>query len=397
MIQPTESYIAETRTLAERILSTSLGSAVRLDTPAPLDGSDRSDVFRLRLYAGPADAPASVIVKRAAVGDGEKYDPSAAAFPAPAWRLFNDWAGLQLLGQVAGGDPLAPRLYGGDRNVGLVVMEDLGTSETIDQILLGADATAAEQALVDLAALLGRMHALTIGRQPEFDRLRDALGPREKATDYYSYGWLSTALHRAATDLGVTPAPGVDDELATLIETIRVPGPFLAYTHGDPCPGNDVRVGARLRLLDFEFGDFRHALTDGVYGRMLFPTCWCANRVPEALVRAMEAAYQAQLAQGCPAAQDDALFAQANVTGCAYWALTMYDWNPVADLLAEDRDWGLATARQRVLERSEICAQTTEHFGYLEAIGATLAAIAVALRGRLPAEVDALPYYPAFR
>jgi hypothetical protein len=392
-----EAYVAETIARTERILSSSFGSVVRLDTAPRLDGSDRSHVFRMNLLEGPADAPASVIVKRAAVGDDETYDPNAPAFPAPSWRLFNDWAGLQFLGHIAPSDPLAPRLYGGDRNAGLIVLEDLGTGETLDQVLLAGNAKVAQQGLADLAALLGRMHALTIGQQPEFDRYRDMLGPRNRETEYYTYQWLATALHSAARDLAVTPAPGVDDDLAVLIEAIQAPGPFLAYTHGDPCPGNDVRVDSQLRLLDFEFGDYRHALTDGVYGRMLFPTCWCSNRVPPSVVMQMESSYRAMLMQACPAAGDDVLFSQAVVTGCAYWALTMYSWNPVADLLTQDREWGIATTRQRVLARSEIFAETAEQFGHLEAVGATLRAIAAKLRTLLPAKVDSMPFYPAFR
>lgn len=81
---------------------------MRLDTAPRLDGSDRSHVFRMSLLEGPLDAPASVIVKRAAVSNDERYDANATAFPAPAWRLFNDWAGLQFLSIVAPFDPLAP-------------------------------------------------------------------------------------------------------------------------------------------------------------------------------------------------------------------------------------------------------------------------------------------------
>jgi hypothetical protein len=390
-------YVTETVVLAERVLAAYLGSPVRLGSAPQLESSERSHVFRLTLLDGPADAPTSIIVKRATVGEDETYDPDAAAFPAPAWRLFNDWAGLQFLGHVAPADPLAPRLYGGDRNAGLIVLEDLGAGEMLDQLLLGDDGTTAGQALVDLASLLGRMHALTIGRQDAFDRLRDALGPRQKTTDYYTYEWLATALHTAARELAVTPAPGVDYELATLIQTIKEPGPFLAYTHGDPCPGNDLRVGTQLRLLDFEFGDFRHALTDGVYGRMFFPTCWCSNRVPQSVVVEMETTYRAMLLQGCPAASDDHLFSQALVASCAYWALTMYAWNPVADMLAHDKEWGTATIRQRVLMRSDSFAQTAEQYGQLEALGATVRALAAKLHSPLPGEVEALPLYPAFR
>ena len=43
------SYVAETLAIAERMLSASFGSTVHLDPAAPLDGSDRSQVFRLHL------------------------------------------------------------------------------------------------------------------------------------------------------------------------------------------------------------------------------------------------------------------------------------------------------------------------------------------------------------
>ena len=40
------------------------------------------------------------------------------------------------------------------------------------------------------------------------------------------------------------------------------PGPFLAFTHGDPAPTNNHVAGDEVRLLDFEYGGFRHALYD---------------------------------------------------------------------------------------------------------------------------------------
>jgi DNA-3-methyladenine glycosylase I len=42
----------------------------------------------------------------------------------------------------------------------------------------------------------------------------------------------------------------------------------------------DLPARDELRLIDFEFGRLGHALMDGTYGRMIFPSCWCANRLP---------------------------------------------------------------------------------------------------------------------
>ena len=166
MTIPYESYLTETIAIAERILSASFGSGVRLQAAPQLDGSDRSHVFRMRLVEGSAHAPPSVIVKRATVGNDESYDPNAGAFTAPAWRLFNDWAGLAFLDQIAGSDPIAPRLYGGDRNAGLIVLEDLGTGEALDQVLLARDTQAAERGLVERPRCWGGCTRLRSGGRP---------------------------------------------------------------------------------------------------------------------------------------------------------------------------------------------------------------------------------------
>jgi hypothetical protein len=397
MTSPNEQRAIEALRAAERALATASIGPVRLELDAELGGSERSHVFRFRVGDGPPQAPRSVIAKRAAIGEDEIYDPDASGFPAPAWRLYNDWAGLQFLTQVAADTPLAPRFYAGDRAAGLIVIEDLGAGDTLADLLLGADSEGAELRAIEFSALLGRMHGLTAGKQAEFDRLRDGLAPRDKATDHYSFQWLATALHRAADMLDVVVAPEVDRELAVLIAAIREPGPFLAYTHGDPCPDNIVHGSAGLQLLDFEFGDFRHALVDGVYSRILFPTCWSVNRLPSRIMRDMEHAYRAELSKGCSAATDDSAFSRAVVEGCAYWALTMFDWYSVPQLLGESIEWGIATVQQRVLARADLLARTTEEFGYLEGLGATFRTIAARLRARLPIDADAMPLYPAFR
>ena len=95
-------------------------------------------------------------------------------------------------------------------------------------------------------------------------------------------------------------------------------GPFLAYTHDDPIPMNALPVGDERKLFDFEFGDFRHALRDGIYGRACFPTWYHINRVPEDVVQEMERAYRTELAKGCPEAADDTLFFRSVVEACAY-------------------------------------------------------------------------------
>ena len=84
-----------------------------------------------------------------------------------------------------------------------------------------------------------------------------------------------------------------------------------------------------------------------------------------------------------------------NVEACAHWVIGMF--HPLRNgWLKKDRDWGISTVRQRALLRLDILAQTTEEFGHLEAIGATVRDMVEKLREFWP-DVEEMPYYPAFR
>lgn len=109
----------------------------------------------------------------------------------------------------------------------------------------------------------------------------------------------------------------------------------------------------------------------------------------------MEAAYRAELVKACPAASDDRLFYHAVAEACTLWMLDWYHEFPLSELLAKDRMIVTSTVRQRLLVRSDVLAQVTEEVGHMEAIGATVRAIAAKLRVLWP-EADTLPYYPAF-
>jgi hypothetical protein len=111
----------------------------------------------------------------------------------------------------------------------------------------------------------------------------------------------------------------------------------------------------------------------------------------------MEDSYRAALIEGCPEAADDSKFYRAVVIGCAFWLLHMCHYTPLAALLENDEEWGIATQRQRYLLRSDILVRAAEEFEHLQTIGATFQVIAAKLRARWPSDADAMPYYPAFR
>ena len=376
----------------EELLTEIWGNEVQLaPNAADLKASGRTQVYRFSLLKKPVDAPQQVIVKAMDMTEGISEVSNTA--PKNSFRLFfNDWAGLQFLSEITPHPSLAPRFYAGNKAHGLIAMEDLGVGNRLHHLLLADNPEAAEEAAVQYAATVGKMHAATIGKQEAFYHIRQELGP----VDIPDYAWISSALWETIHTLNVAPAAGIEDELKLLTSIMENPGPFSAYTHGDPCPDN-ILLGTSGKLFDFEFGAYRHALIEGVYARMPFPTCWCVSRLPVHIIHRMEAGYRMELAKGCPAAHDDRLFAQAVAAACAYW--TIDDCRFLHLHLKQDWQWspGLATARQRFLLRFDVAREAIEASEYLQAIGKTLEQVAGRLRELLPPEADQMPYYPAFR
>jgi hypothetical protein len=380
---------------AERALSETFGGSVRLGAGKALDG--RSNVLRCPVVAAPDGVASSVVIKCAHRTEDHPYNPEDKHPHTSAGRFFNEWAGAQFLSGLAGDAPPGPRFYAGDRTLGFIVLEDLGEGQSLADLLLGENAARAEAGLLAFASTLGRMHALTIGRAEEYERLRDALGkstltPQAAYADHFRE--CLEQFHQGCRGLGTEPVAGFDAECEAAVTSVQAAGPFLAYTHGDPCPDNNRYLDGDLRLIDFEAGSFRHALWDGVYGQVPFPTCWCVNRLPAHLPPQMEAAYRAELSKGCPQAEDDRLFQRAVVEACACW-LILTTGRYLLD--EEDGQWGIATMRQRVLLRLDNFAARTEQYGYLEAMGATSRQIATRLRVLWPPEADQMPLYPAFQ
>ncbi len=378
---------------AERLLRRVYGGRVRVAGQTALRVSDRSVVARCAL-AGLGGAPATVVLKLTRDFDAEAKGGS---WNTPAGRFQNDWAGAALLGSIEAAPALAPRVIGGDAKRGFMLLEDIGDGESLAEALLGADADRAEAALFAFVRALGRMHASTIGREGEYQRLLDEIGPKRDGR--------AERQARVRQNIELFPdifgplelewTPGLVDDVQLVAAAMLEPGPFLAYTHGDPCPDNDRLLAGGLTFFDFEFGAYRHALLDGAYPRVPFPTCWCVNRMPERLIERLEEAYRAVLVRTCSAAEDKALFRRGIVEASAYWLITTTS-NLLDGVLKSDRTWGIASVRQRILYRLEVFARLSLDVGHLETFGR----FAVRAREKLMAKwpsAEPMPLYPAFR
>jgi len=185
--------------IAGNVLSAHFGQTIRLRTTKVFTTA-ASIVVRCAVLDNRFDVPASFIVKKARE-DEFRWDPDSPETPNPAHWLFNDWAAAEFLNTVPSAIPFSPTLYGGSKDYGLIVLEDLGDGESPNTFdaLCGDDAELAEETLLEHVSLLGQLHAATIGRHEEYRRIRQRLGALPNPEKLFQDPWSDARLHAIAT------------------------------------------------------------------------------------------------------------------------------------------------------------------------------------------------------
>jgi len=82
------------------------------------------------------------------------------------------------------------------------------------------------------------MHARTIGTASASARERAALGATAQDRDTPRYRHLAATFRGMAAAVAAPLSLAAEADLARVVAALARPGPFLAYTHGDPAPGN---------------------------------------------------------------------------------------------------------------------------------------------------------------
>jgi hypothetical protein len=198
-----------------------------------------------------------------------------------------------------------------------------------------------------------------------------------------------TVLHT----VGVTPAADIDSEIALVTAQIEDhPGPFLAYCKGDQeVPADVIRCGAQLRLFDFNVGGIRHALVEGLPGRM---TWGCHRRLPRDLIQTLDTVYHRALAEGCPVAATTSIFRQAAVLAAARWHLFHVTWRLPHALQADMlRGPTGTTLRQQFLAWTDAFVEVAGDEDHVPRLVQTAQRLAARLRAVWPSDVQNLPYY----
>ncbi len=317
-----------------------------------------SIVVRCNVIDSSSDVPTSVIIKKTREDEFEYYPDSSDA-PNSAHWLFSDWAASEFLSNVPSEVPFSPKLYGGSREFGLIVLEDFGNGEapnTFDA-LLGDDPELAEQTLLEHISLIGQLHAATIGRDEEYRCIRKRLGALPKPEKLYQDPWSEARngpipsseieeaikLYRTAFEnLGIRPETGVADEIEFVTSAVEAyPKQFLAFCKGDQnAAGDYIRQNGKPRLFDFNASGFRHSLVEGMPGRF---TWGCMMQIPKRIKPLMDAAYKSQLTQKHPEITDG-MFRRAMIEAGARWHI-FHVVHRLPDALSGDRQRGLTTLR----------------------------------------------------
>ncbi len=372
---------------AERLLSNELGREIQLTKVERLSKKGRRNLLLRCHCLSDSGLPSSLIIKKVAANP---YDPE----DTNSWDtmgFFRDWMGSQFLTTIPSQFNHSPHCYGGNRELGFIILEDVKHLSSLVEPMLGEDRSLAEEILLKYATCLGQLHADTMGKAAEFEELFRTISPVMKSARLNAD---INKLRAILNNLGIHLETNCLQDLEAITDTVAHPDDFLAYIHADPCPDNVLYTGEILRLIDFETGHFGHALIDATYARMMFPSCWCANRLPHKVVKQMENTYRAILSQHCSAAENDQVFEAALVNICGFWLLNTLMHLEYA--LEKDSDWGISTIRQRILARIEAFIATSEEFERLPGLHSTSSQLLILLRERW-SDISLMPLYPAFQ
>lgn len=318
----------------------------RAQTVKLLRSSERSSVERVIL--SPSEGCADrVVVKRFLASSG---------FAAEAAAL-----------SVVATDLPVPTLISEDQAEKIVVMTDVGVGQSVADALLGADPVAAEEALGGWCDALVEVHRSTADLRSRFAAAVAERDPDASVTIDPMSGWLAGVPHALRTcDAGLDIPGEVEDDLLVLSERLSSES-WQALSPADTCPDNNVIVGPRLFLVDFEEAAFRNVAWDLAYLRVPWPSCWCAWAIPEPVGSAALDRYFTAMhgtIVGADRSVFDGLVSQATVA----WGLISASWFLPSALQRNDTigppGFIAPPRRATVVHRFRVAADTAESQGY---------------------------------
>lgn len=215
------------------------------------------------------------------------------AFVLKGYRSDDPQVGVRERAALAALDGAAgtPRLLATADRPPLAVLSRLPGDDSLADVLLNGDPDRARTALVAWARGLAAVHdAGTPARRTAFSDTLAARGLRaEKLPDDAAQA--ADALPALLADLGLGGHRDAVEAVRTFTDRLDDPAAQV-LSPADTCPDNNLLdADGRVRLLDFEHAEVRHAAWDVAYLFAPWPSCWCAWRIPDDAAQAALAAY----------------------------------------------------------------------------------------------------------
>ena len=237
--------------IAQDLLSRRFGGQQKLSEVERLSGSGHAIVLRARVSSSPFLQQRTVVLKH--------NPPTGQAIDDVAF--ISEVVAYQFTTSLSEDTRPGPVLLAHDIEQRILVLTDLGDSNTLSDTLAQANDDERMQIIRALGTELGQMHADTAGREPDFEALLNRVVRNHP--DKVNYQLRADALHNSIylgveilERAGLNPPEAVTHYAHASAATL-LSGNERAFTPFDLSPDNII-VSHKISFLDYEWAGFRN-------------------------------------------------------------------------------------------------------------------------------------------
>lgn len=338
---------------AQQLLTKRMGAPVKLSDPTELSGSGRTTVLRVRVAENAFSLPRTLIIKQVRGSMPDLKNPAIApGIASPDSAFLREAVSYQFTTALSREQRPGAYLIAHSLPDRLLVLSDLGENTKLTNVLRSETEPATRNAMMAFAQALGRMHAATVGREPDFVALLRRVDVMHRCDGIAQEA--EAAVAEVPALLQRETGIEVPAEIAAYVDhsaRLFSAGRFRAFSPSDLCPDNVILNDEGARILDYEWGGFRDATLDIAYALVSFPGCLCDVELSRERALQMVEAWRAEVVGVWPALADDTLLTEKVLEARLIWVwLTTY-WFLTADhsRVAAAREHGLSVPRSEAI------------------------------------------------
>ncbi|MFE6921191.1 phosphotransferase family protein [Nocardia sp. NPDC057663] len=344
---------ADVVSAAQQLLTKRMGAPVKLSDPMELSGSGRTTVLRVRVAENAFSLPRTLIVKQVR---GSAQDRSTGGMAPGVTNIdaafLREAVSYQFTTALSREQRPGAYLIAHSVPDRLLVLSDLGDNALLTSVLQTRTEPGTRNALMAFAQALGRMHAATVGREPDFVALMRRVDSvhRVDGIAQQAQAAIADVPGLLEAELGIE-VPGEIAERIVHGNRLFTGGRYRAFSPSDLCPDNVIMNDEGARFLDYEWGGFRDATLDIAYALVSFPGCLCDFELSRGRAREMVEAWRSVVVGVWPSLADDTVLAERILEARLIWVWLSTYWFLPADhtRIATAREHGLSVPRSEAL------------------------------------------------